>query len=376
MVDYELDLVPIRSGFDGKTFWGQARVGTMPGDGDAPPVLVVTAQPALCSGSDIFYGLSQWRSTDLGRTWTGPIDCSEALGRRDEDDGTVVGICDMTPAWHRATGTLLTTGHTVRYRDDKHPIIARRRETAYSTFDRQADAWQPWRTVEMPECPEFANAGAGSAQRVDIDDGTILLPIYYKPVSENWHAIFSATVMRCSFDGRTLRYLEHGSELTVEDPRGLCEPSLIKHGRRFYLTLRNDVRGYVTSGDDGLHFEEPVPWRFDDGDELGNYNTQQHWLGHGDALYLVYTRRGLDNDHVFRHRAPLVMARVDPERLVVLRDTEREVVPNRGARLGNFSACKVTDAMSLVVAAEWMQPEGCGQYGSDNTLWAARILWR
>ncbi len=70
------------------------------------------------------------------------------------------------------------------------------------------------------------------------------------------------------------------------------------------------------------------------------------------------------------------MARVDRERLVVMCDTECEVVPNRGARLGNFSVCNVTDGLSVVVAAEWMQPEGCEQYGSDNTLWAARILWR
>jgi len=227
----------------------------------------------------------------------------------------------------------------------------------------------------MPDRRDFRQVGAGSGQRVDLPDGTILLPMYFREPSETERPCCRAAVARCTFDGRVLRYVEHGDELTVPEPRGLCEPSLTHFQGRFFLTLRNDVRGYVAVGDDGLHFEPPKPWTFDDGADLGNYNTQQHWVTHSDALFLVYTRRGLDNDHVFRHRAPLMMARVDPDRLVVLRDTERELVPNRGARLGNFSVSNVTDTETWVVVAEWMQPAGCERYGSDNTVWVARILW-
>jgi len=68
--------------------------------------------------------------------------------------------------------------------------------------------------------------------------------------------------------------------------------------------MRNDRAGYVAASADGLHFDEPRIWCWDDGTELGNYNTQQHWVAHSDALYLVYTRTGANNDHVFRHRAP------------------------------------------------------------------------
>lgn len=365
---------PVQSGFDGHTCWVQARAGTVPGVKDNPPIVVMTAQPLLLSGSDVFYGLSEWRSADLGATWEGPLDRSELLGRRQETDA-VVGICDMTPAWHAASGKLLSTGHTVRYHDDSHPVTASRREPAYSVYDPTTRIWTPWSALALPDRPEFLSAGAGSTQRYDLPDGTILLPIYFKPVSDNWHATHAATVVRCAFDGTTLRYLEHGNELMLSEPRGFCEPSITRFGERFFLTLRNDIRGYVTSGPDGLQFDTPRPWTFDDGSDLGNYNTQQHWVTHSDALYLVYTRRGLDNDHVFRHRAPLVMAQVDPERLVILRDTERELVPNRGARLGNFSVCNVTPFETWVSVAEWMQPGGCEQYGSDNTLWMARIVW-
>jgi len=374
-LDYRIERGVVRRGFDGRTFWGQARFGVVPSDEPGRPTIVLTAQPVLRSGSDVFQALSEWRTSDLGRTWEGPVDYPEALGRRQEPDGVTVGVCDMTPRWHALTRTLLMTGHTVRYRDDRHPLVARRRETAYSFLRPGWREWTPWATVEMPRRPDFAAAGAGSGERFDLEDGTILLPIYYKAVSADPMACHAATVMRCAFDGGRLTYLEHGTELTVPEPRGLCEPSVTRFRGRFYLTLRNDVCGYVTSGPDGLHYDPPRPWRFDDGSCLGSYNTQQHWITHADGLFLVYTRRGLNNDHVFRHRAPLMMARVDPERLVVLRQTERELVPNRGARLGNFSCCAVTEEESWVVVAEWMQPEGCERYGSDNAIWFVRILW-
>ena len=98
-------------------------------------MVVVTAQPALCSGSDVFFALSEWRTTDLGKTWDGPVEHADTLGRRQEPDGVVVAVCDMTPGWHAATGKLLSTGQTVRYRDEKRPIVRRRRETAYSVYD-------------------------------------------------------------------------------------------------------------------------------------------------------------------------------------------------------------------------------------------------
>ena len=59
----------------------------------------------------------------------------------------------------------------------------------------------------------------------------------------------------------TLRYLRHGTELDLADERGLVEPSLVVFAGRYYLTLRNDARGYVTASDDGLHFGDLKPGR-------------------------------------------------------------------------------------------------------------------
>ncbi|MCA9426382.1 MAG: exo-alpha-sialidase, partial [Candidatus Omnitrophica bacterium] len=93
------------------------------------------------------------------------------------------------------------------------------------------------------------------------------------------------------------------------------------------------------------------------------------------GLFLVYTRRGAENDHVFRHRAPLFIAQVDPDTLCVLRETERVLVPERGARLGNFGITDVKNNETWVTVAEWMQPVGIEKYGSDNTIYVAKIRW-
>ncbi len=372
-VDYSIDLEAIRSGFDGETCWVHARGGAIPGAGDkGAPAVVVTMQKLLLSGSDVFFTIHDMRTDDLGVTWSEPTP-HEGLGRWDAGQGVTGAVCDFTPQWHAQTGTLLGTGHTVYYRDDSGPMHVRPREAAYSVYDPEARSWSQARFMEMPDEPRFQNSGAGCVQRFDLEDGTILLPLCYRPQMEVAH--METVSARCRFDGETLELLELGNTLACEDPRGLCEPSITRFGGRFFMTLRNDVRGYVAASEDGLNFGEPIPWRFDDGEELGSYNTQTHWLTHSDALYLVYTRRGLENDHVFRHRAPLMVGEVDPERICVIRKTEREAVPERGARLGNFGVCDVSADESWIIAAEWMQPAGCERYGSDNTIWCARVRW-
>ena len=149
------------------------------------------------------------------------------------------------------------------------------------------------------------------------------------------------------------------------------------------MTLRSDEFGAVAKSADGLHYTDLQLWKWDDGSLVDTYNTQQHWLTLEDELYLVYTRRGADNDHVFRHRAPLFIAEFDPERMCVIRATERIAVPERGARLGNFGCFSVSDSESYVIAAEWMQTtepdcfnrRRCMEYGSDHSIFVAKITF-
>lgn len=374
--DYAIQLDTIHRGYDGKTCWVHPRAGTIPGE---TPSVVLTMQKLLLSGSDVFFALNEMRTDDLGKTWSPPAEHGITLGRREEPNGVVVAVCDFTPKWHAKSGKLLGTGQTVRYRNNR-VIENRDRETAYSVYDDKAKTWSAWTTLAMPDAVRFQSAGAGSVQRLDLPDGDILLPIYFKNKDQK---TYRTTVVRCSFDGQVLRYKEHGSEMTIDSGRGLYEPSITRFEGRFFLTLRNDSAGYVATSVDGLRYEEPRKWLWDDGTDLGNYNTQQHWVTHDRGLFLVYTRKGANNDHVFRHRAPLFIAQVDPATLRILRKTERVLVPERGARLGNFAVTDVGPGETWVTVAEWMQKAGPqvvipvdNERGADNSVYVARIRWK
>jgi len=374
--NYQLQLDVLSTGFDKKTCWVHPRAGAIPGK---TPKVVLTMQKLELTGSDVFHPLNDIRTDDLGKTWTKPVEHTDTLGRRNEPEGTIVGICDFTPKWHAKSKTLLGIGHTVRYQNNK-VMSNRRRETPYSIYDEKTRKWTPWVTMAMPEGDKFYNSGAGCVQRVDLANGEILLPIYFKSQEAKQ---YSTTVLRCRFDGQVLSYAGHGSELVVPIERGLYEPSLSAFQGRYFLTMRNDKAGYVAVSQDGLKFNEPKKWTFDDGSDLGNYNTQQHWVTHSDALFLVYTRRGANNDHVFRHRAPLFMAQVDTEKLHIIRATEQVLVPEKGARLGNFGVVEVNEKETWVTVAEWMQTNPPNphdytipmKYGADNRVYAARIQW-
>lgn len=375
-VGFAIQLDTICSGFDKKTCWVHPRAGIIPGESLK---VVLTMQKLLLSGSDVFSPLSDLRSDDLGKTWSAPREQTRTLGQRGEGYGVTVGACDFWPKWHAQSGKLLGVGHTVRYRDNR-VMSDRKRETCYSVYDPKTGEWTPWDALEMRDAQKFYNAGAGCVQRVDLPSGEILLPIYFHARGAKCSQV---TVLRCAFDGRRLTMLEQGNDLAVESDRGLGEPSLTRFHGRYWLTLRHDKAGYVSTSDDGLHFSPPRKWLWDDGTDLGNYNTQQHWVAHADGLFLVYTRRGANNDHVFRHRAPLFIAQVDPDRLCVLRATERILVPERGARLGNFGVTEVSADETWVTVAEWMQTTAPNpfdytvpmKYGANNAVFAARVRW-
>lgn len=389
---YTIEVTKAQSGFDGETCWVHARAGAIPpgatGNDLDQPLVVMTAQKLLLTGSDVFYRLHQSRSRDMASTWTelSPIDsfARETMGQSGTSlptgasiaphllqPGDETTVCDFVPKWHAASQRLLGIGHSVWYRNNR-VMHERPRGIAYAVYDAARESWSSWKTVDLPDEVRFQNAGSGSQQRVDLPGGDVLVPVYFKEPSEQQ---FSSAVVRCRFDGKTMHFVEVGNSLTVPIKRGLYEPSLTQYQGRFYLTLRNDDRGYVSVSDDGLHFGPQREWKFDDGQELGNYNTQQHWVTHDEGLFLVYTRRGANNDHVFRHRAPLFIARVDPEKLHVIRATEQVLVPERGARLGNFGVVDVSPNETWVTVTEWMQPAGVEKHGSDNSVFIAKLKW-
>ncbi|MEX2579544.1 MAG: sialidase family protein [Verrucomicrobiales bacterium] len=374
---YDLSRVVSAKRFDGGHCYSHPRAGIVPaaGEGGAPAVVMLMNTLRL-TGSDIFENNLVQRTDDLGKTWTEPRECERLAPRRKTIDGEPRWVvpANLWPAWHRSSGALLATGLDVVYTSEWHVAPVRPQHAVYAVYDASGDRWRSARILRMPE--GFVRTAAGSTQRYDLPDGTILLPVHYRSGDSDRGDRPKVTVVQCSFDGQTLEYEGHGEDIGIDDDtRGLFEPSLTRFEDTYFMTIRHEQHGFATRSRDGLNFEPIRRWTFDDGTDLGSYNTQAHWVTHSDGLFLVYTRRGAGNDHVFRHRAPLFMAQVDPERLCVLRETEQVIVPERGARLGNFGVTHVSPEETWITVAEWMQPKGAETHGSDGSVFVARIHW-
>lgn len=331
--------------------WFQPRPVAIP-TRDGTPLAVMTVQKAM--GSDFFSGLSTSKSTDGGKTWSLP-QVHPDLGWRPLPNELQVGVCDITLGWHAPTRKVIGIGHTATYTKKGFAGIEHQRDTVWIVYDPATDKWTPWRELALPETPDrryFINGVHG--QWLTEADGSLLVPVYALApniADPTWNFPFRGVVMRLKFDGDTLGFVEAGKELLHGVPRGLYEKSITWYRGRYYMTMRNDQMGYVAVSDDGLNFGPIVPWTFDDGSDLGSYNTQQKWVTHSDGLFLVYTRRGANNDHILRNRAPLFIAQVDPEKLHVIRGTERIAVPERGVDLGNFDATTVSEQETWITVA-------------------------
>jgi hypothetical protein len=360
---YKMEQTLIRKEVPGKGNWFQPRPAAIPNP-DGVPTVIMTVQKSLPGASDYFSGFSVTRTDDLGDTWTDPA-APDALAWRTTEDGITVGNCDYTLGWHKPTGKIIAIGHTTRYRGNKLAYRTHGRDVAYAVYDPETDTWQDWRVMTMPDPDRFFICGVHGQWLVE-PDGTLLVPIYFTNRKGAATFLLKATVARCRFDGETLEFVEHGNVLEHPVRRGLYEKSITFYDGRYYMTMRNDKRGYVSVSDDGMQFEAEKPWTFDDGSDLGSYNTQQKWVTHSDGLFLVYTRRGADNDHIMRHRAPLFIAQVNPHSLQVIRATEQIAVPEHGYAVGNFDATTVTPNETWITVAGGR---------SDTGFWVTKLLW-
>jgi hypothetical protein len=244
--DFKVKLEVVTNHWDGEFNWTQARVAAIPGMGnDGQPRLIMTMQKWFVSQSDFYSGLYTMQSDDMGATWTGPEE-QPALGWRRGANNIIIGICDFTPGWHERTGKLLALGHTVYYVEGGKLMKNRPRSTAYAVYDPETDEWSAWKRIKVPDENKFYNSGSGCGQWLVKPDGGLLVPVYFKAKGDTTNC-YSSTIFHCSFDGEELSYIKHGEELSLDEPRGVYEPSLTIFDSRYYLTLRNDKKAYVTA---------------------------------------------------------------------------------------------------------------------------------
>ena len=328
-------------------------------------------------GSDYFGHVHWSQSGDLGKTWTEPEPIS-ALARDPVKGhaGLKAGVCDVTPQYHPNTGTVLALGHVVFYRGayfarneqlSRNPVYAVRRKDG-SWSERRILKWDDPRTDYI-----YSN---NCGQRVVMPNGDIMMSFTFGSTAENR----MVAGVRCTFDGEELKVAEVGNTLKNNVGRGLREPSVTRFNDRFYMTIRaEDGRGYVAVSDDGVNYNNKTAWAWEDGTKLGMSTTQQHRLTHSGGLFLVNTRWEPSNVNVIRWRAPIWVAQVDTEKMCLIRDTERVVLPMRGdgvnapddfALMGNFNITNVTPEESWVTVGEWMP-----RRKARGDMLMARIRW-
>jgi hypothetical protein len=385
----QIEVIEIMRGSGSDFIWTQARAAAIP-DGNSSYIGLMTLSQKLKSGDDVYYDLYQSHSMDRGGTWSEP-EVIPGLRIHDIGGGSKRSVSDMTPQWHGRSEKVLNIGKSFFYTDDHGPDRSRR-EVAYATFDPAKDEWGPYRSLEMPEFDAddklLIAPGSGCVQFCMEANGEILLPVAYRALTKEQYEATSretfevrnnmqnddiggsVAVVRCSFDGETLKFLEIGNSLTVKQGRGFSEPSIVKFEGKWFLTIRSDKSAFVATSEDGLHYMGLIEWTFDDGSLLGSYNTQQHWAVVKGNLYLIYTRPNGNNDQVFRHRAPLYIARVDPDAVVVQKATERVCIPEDGVALGNFGVTQVSKDEVWVVSSEYHRDDSPG---NKNRVWVAKI---
>ncbi len=353
-------------GFDGKTCKFDPKIMI---DEKGTAVLLYTE--AQLSGSDVFTNSFASISCDGGNSFSTP----QKLTRIGEVlDGIRYHVTIITAYYNRFYRKWIILGFRHHYADDRSPICVGGisvGEAVWTTFDLDRCDWN---TIVKPIPLPFETITAvPHGQIIEYENGEMLFSFYVTPKGRS---IGCSLTARYALNENDLCLVRCGKLLIGDGyKRGFCEPSVACLKGKYYMTIRTDEQGLLSVSEDGYSFCKPEPWRFDDGSILGNYNTMQRWIRHPDGLYLAYTRRGAHNDHVFRHRAPMFMSRFDEDHFCLLRDTEIILVPELGARLGNYSVTDVSDCESWLITAEYMSPAGCERYGSDNSIWIAKVCW-
>ncbi len=349
--------------------WTQARTAFIPGK---PSRLITTMSLTGKIGSHKYFDIYQTISKDEGKTWSKP-EVIPSLKRTKMEDGYEVAAGDLWPTWHAKSQKVIATGKTFNF-EKGHREERLREKVSYAYMDPKTETWSKLKTVKLPSKDRAGKKilapNSGTCQRWDLKNGEILLPIRYQSSRTSFQ--YTSIITRCRFDGETLHYLGHGTEHTIPRDRGLYEPSLIRFKDRFFLTLRADHSSFVTRSDDGTNYIPQREWKYDDGGDVGSYNTQQHWMVVGGRLFLMYTRKGAKNDHIFRHRAPLFFCQVDPDRLVLLRKTEQIALPQNHASLGNWGVCSIDENRSFVTCGEGFVSYG-KRKGQRNKVLHAEI---
>ncbi|WP_409342312.1 LamG domain-containing protein [Paenibacillus sp. MBLB4367] len=298
--------------------------------------------------SDVVYEISSITSDDLGETWTAPAVIPQFQWKT-VPDGYQGMLIDTVPMYHEKSGKLILLGMAQSYTSTyakKHTY------PAYAVYDPATATWgSDWHVFGWPN--GVGHSGSAYPYMTEDGSGDILWPI------NSVDGLGSVQVVRASFDGTSLTYVSQGNAVPSPGSNGNrsgIETSLAKFGSEYFMTLRDDTQNRLAKSSDGINWQPAVVLTWDDGTPVsGSMNTQMHWITQPDALYVVYTREDASNASIYRYRAPLWMAKIDPVTLRLIKSTERVAmgITDNRAQLGNFGTYNVMPGLSIVSSNEW-----------------------
>lgn len=333
------------------------------------------------SDTDCYAAPSFSLSTDGGKSWSN-MQQIPSFALRKLDNGMLENAADIRP-FPLGNGECLVLGCSDYYSEKGNIFWAEpenisripSRKAVYA-IRHQDGSWSARGEFELPfDTPDVR---ACCTQIEILSENRLLIPISFESdkciFSGRSSGKFSVTVLLMKRNGDKLEFIKKGNILDNDVGRGMCEPSLTRLAdQRFALTLRaEDGCGYCSVSDDGLYWQPPRPWCWQDDTKLHMSSTQQHWLRVGEKIYLVYTRNDGSNDRVFRFRAPLYMAEADPDRAILFRETEQVVFPRRKCgeqeiQYGNFHVSVISDDRAVITDAALLSAD------KTTTLYAATV---
>ncbi len=306
---------------------------------------------------DDYYGAVHYCiSDDYGESWSAP-EAIEAFRTNKLSPRVAEGVADVR-CFNLDAATILAIGCNAYYTAqgcatwDRTTVldVPTPEYPVYALY--RNGAWGPRRELRI--APPGATADYWRIACAQIARGMRehewILPLY----TGQGHYAAQTIAVRWT-GGDRLEMIAAGNVLRNAVGRGMIEPSVIKFGSRYFMTLRaEDECGYWTVSGDGLQWDKPRCWCYIDGERLTMSSTQQHFLFLDGQLYLLYTRKTPDNGHVMRFRAPLFIAQFEPDNGGLNRASEQIVLPRRNEDgmahvLGNFHVMNRVDGSEGLV---------------------------
>ena len=255
-------------------------------------------------------------------------------------NGLVQGVADIRP-FAAADGTVAVFGcSTVYFRNKiKSDYMDIAQYSVYNTYHPDK-GWG--------KCGVLSGVRTACTQAEFDNCGNWLIPCYFDKNLSDASANYVVKVLKLHLEGEKFSVIGESNELEYNVERGFIEPSIIFFKGFFYMTIRaEDGFGYVSKTADPMHWDKPKVWKFDNS-ELRTSTTQQHFFKMKDRLFLCYTRKTRDNEHVFRYRAPLFAAEIDTEKCCLKKSTETTVFPlteyqKSTGLYGNFHTVSMPD---------------------------------